>query len=67
MDYGAVHTRVDVLGKGVLVDGILNLLGQVGQGFCASCIIRHVNMSVGMNRYRTVVAASHKRKYVCRT
>ena len=40
MDCGAVHTHADVLGKWVLVDGTLNLLGQVWQGICASCIIR---------------------------
>ena len=66
MDCGAVHIRVDVLGNGVLVDGILNLLGQVWQGICASCIIRHVKMIVGMSRYR-IVAASRKRRRICQT
>lgn len=45
MNSGAVHTHVGVLGKELLVDGTLNLLGQAWQENCVSCIISHVNMS----------------------
>lgn len=67
MDYGAVHIGVGILNRNFLFDGVTTYIRQAWQGHCASCIIRHVNISVGMSRYRTVAAASHKREYVCRT
>ena len=64
-----MHTHVDALGRNLLLEWGQTYIGQACQEDYASCIIRHVNvnMSMGMNRYQAVVAASHKRRYVCRT